>query len=144
MTSNFQTIPIIDLSLANSPTTHPGLLQQLHWALTQVGFLYVSNHEVPQNVVSDLKEVLPRLFRLNQECKEEVALHHSPHFLGYSQVGSETTAGVQDQREQFEFATELPNVWSEGMPQYEKLKGPNQVSNLLLRLVGLLNKEMIR
>jgi isopenicillin N synthase-like dioxygenase len=56
-----------------------------------------------------------------------VALHNSPHFLGYSQIGSETTAGVQDQREQFEFATELPNTWSEGKPRYELLKGPNQV-----------------
>ncbi|KAJ5754383.1 Oxoglutarate/iron-dependent dioxygenase [Penicillium manginii] len=82
MSSNFQSIPIIDLSLANSPATRSGLLQQLHQALIEVGFLYVSNHEVPQNVVSDLKEVLPRLFNLDLEHKEKVALYNSPPFLG--------------------------------------------------------------
>jgi isopenicillin N synthase-like dioxygenase len=132
MSSNFQSIPIIDLSLANSPATRSGLLQQLHQALIEVGFLYVSNHEVPQNVVSDLKEVLPRLFNLDLEHKEKVALYNSPHFLGYSRIGSETTAGVQDQREQFEFATELPYTWSEDKPRYERLKGPNQVCMLVI------------
>jgi isopenicillin N synthase-like dioxygenase len=132
MSSNFQSIPIIDLSLANSPATRSGLLQQLHQALIEVGLLYVSNHEVPQNVVSDLKEVLPRLFNLDLEHKEKVALYNSPHFLGYSRIGSETTAGVQDQREQFEFATELPYTWSEDKPRYERLKGPNQVCMLVI------------
>jgi hypothetical protein len=37
------------------------------------------------------------------------------------------TAGVEDKREQFEFATELPDSWREGHPLCERLKGPNQV-----------------
>lgn len=110
MSSDFQAILVTDLSLANSPVTRPELLQQLHQALVQVEFLYVSNHEVPQNVVSDLKEVLPRLFILDQTRKVEVALRHSPHLLGYSHIGSETRAGLHDQRGQFEFASELPNA----------------------------------
>lgn len=125
--SDFQSIPVIDLSLAKSADTRPKLLQQLHHALTRVGFLYISNHDVPQDAISDLKHLLPRLFELEQETKDKVALHHSPHFLGYSHVGSETTAGVEDKREQFEFATELPDAWVEGKPLYERLKGPNQV-----------------
>lgn len=127
MTSDFQSIPIIDLSLAESPETRPQLLKQLHRALIQIGFLYVSNHGVPRKAVQDLKSLLPRLFDLDSQTKENVALHKSPHFLGYSHVGSETTAGIADKREQFEFATELPDIWREGFPLYERLKGPNQV-----------------
>lgn len=127
MASNFQSIPVIDLSLANSADTRPEFLEQLRHALTRVGFLYISNHDVPQDAILNLKKLLPRLFALNQESKDKVALHHSPHFLGYSHVGSETTAGVEDRREQFEFATELPDAWTEGKPLYERLNGPNQV-----------------
>ncbi|CAI7605020.1 unnamed protein product [Penicillium glandicola] len=126
MTSNFKSIPVIDLSLAKSPLTRPKLLQELHHALTCIGFLYITNHDVPQDVISDLKHALPKLFALDLAEKEEVALHNSPHFLGYSQVGSETTAGVADKREKFEFATELPDLWRVGLPLYERLKGPNQ------------------
>lgn len=127
MTFDFHSIPIIDLSLAKSPATRPKLLEQLHHALTRVGFLYISNHEVPQAAISDLKELLPRLFELDSASKDKVALHHSPHFLGYSQIGSETTAGVEDKREQFEFATELPGDWRAGHLLFERLKGPSQV-----------------
>jgi len=127
MTYDFKSVPVIDLSLEKSPITRPKLLQELHHALTCIGFLYIKSHDVPQNVISNLKYALPTLFALDAAEKEEVALHNSPHFLGYSPVGSETTAGVADKREQFEFATELPDLWHLGLPLYERLKGPNQV-----------------
>ncbi|KGO56754.1 Oxoglutarate/iron-dependent dioxygenase [Penicillium expansum] len=111
MTSNFKSIPVLDLSLANSPLTRPKLLQELHHAFTCIGFLYITNHDVPQDVISDLKHALPKLFALDPAEKDKVALHNSPHFLGYSQ---------------FEFATELPDLWRVGLPLYERLKGPNQ------------------
>lgn len=129
MASNFQSIPILDLSRAKSPTSHSAFLQELHVAITEVGFLYISNHDVSHDAIADLKAILPRLFALDDNIKEEVALHNSPHFLGYSHVGSETTAGAEDKREQFEFATELPSTWDETKPIYERLKGPNQVSD---------------
>ncbi|CAL5871423.1 uncharacterized protein PFLUO_LOCUS5673 [Penicillium psychrofluorescens] len=137
MASNFHSIPVIDLGLAKSPSTRPELLKQLHHAITCVGFLYLSNHDVSQNIISDLRGALPALFALDEATKEEVALHNSPHFLGYSQVGSETTGGVEDKREQFEFATELPNNWREGLPLYERLNGPNQwpANNAALRAI---------
>ncbi|KAJ5794981.1 Oxoglutarate/iron-dependent dioxygenase [Penicillium paradoxum] len=126
MISNFKSIPVLDLSLAKSPATRPQLLQELHYALTSIGFLYIKNHDVPQEAITDLKGALPTLFTLSPAQKAEVALHNSPHFLGYSQVGSEMTAGAEDKREQFEFATELSDSWREGLPLYERLKGPNQ------------------
>ena len=104
---NFTEIPRLDLSLANDPSTEPQLLKQLRHALINVGFMYVENHSVSSAVTSDLQNALPKLFALPPEAKEEVALSKSPHFLGYSAEGSETTAGKADRSEQFEFASEL-------------------------------------
>lgn len=121
----FSEIPILDLNLASTSETRPDLLRQLHHALTSVGFLYVSNHGVPDNIVSDLVAILPQLFSLTDDEKSKVSLGNSPHFLGYSNIGSETTDGKADKREQFEFASELDAIHS-GAPLYENLRGPNQ------------------
>ncbi|KAK7739816.1 hypothetical protein SLS62_011205 [Diatrype stigma] len=130
MSSSFDKIPTIDLSLVDNPETTPQLLDSLHYALTEVGFLYVSNHGVPIDVIASLVQALPTLFSQPADVKKCVAMENSPHFLGYSSVGSETTAGVSDRREQFEFATELTEVWREGLPLYERLRGPNQARSL--------------
>jgi len=123
----FTEIPVLNLSLAGSPSTRGRLIAELRNALVNVGFLYIVNHGVPDTVISDLINVLPKLFALPPEAKEQVALRNSPHFLGYSAVGSETTAGKADGREQFEFATELQPASRETEPLYEQLRGPNQV-----------------
>ncbi|KAI1379610.1 2OG-Fe(II) oxygenase [Hypoxylon crocopeplum] len=126
MTTSFSKIPIIDLSQADDESTRPDLLSSLRYALTEVGFLYVSNHAVPTTIVDGLVNALPTLFELEDEIKESVALENSPHFLGYSGVGNEKTGGKEDRREQFEFATELTATWRPGLPLSERLRGPNQ------------------
>ncbi|KAI5456620.1 hypothetical protein BGZ63DRAFT_417601 [Mariannaea sp. PMI_226] len=123
--SDFTEIPVIDLLLADNVATRPQLLARLRSVLTEIGFLYVSNHGIPPAVIADLIGILPTLFALPDSAKAAIALHNSPHFLGYSAVGSETTAGRLDQREQVEFATELSVVNDRG-PLYERLRGPNQ------------------
>ncbi|KAF7947945.1 hypothetical protein EAE96_009015 [Botrytis aclada] len=126
MSTNFSEIPILDLSLADDASTKPQLLKELKHVLLNVGFLYVKNHGVPRDIIDKLVDVLPSLFALPNEEKNSIALENSPHFLGYNGMGAETTAQVSDQREQFEFATELESSWVEGDPMYKKLLGPNQ------------------
>ncbi|KAK6440977.1 hypothetical protein LTR95_002800 [Oleoguttula sp. CCFEE 5521] len=106
-------IPILDLSWADGPTKRPKLLAQLRTALFHVGFLYISNHSVTPGIVSELADRLPSLFGLPSEEKARLSKLNSPHFVGYSGFAEETTLGKQDQREQFDFATELPVVWRE-------------------------------
>jgi len=121
-------IPTIDLGKSQDPATRPQVLQDLRHALLEVGFLYISNHGIKESVVNDLVHILPSLFGLPEETKEQVALVNSPHFLGFSRFGSEITAKVQDEREQFEFANELPDAYglTKGAPLYTRLQGPNQ------------------
>ncbi|GKT51663.1 putative 2-oxoglutarate-dependent dioxygenase [Colletotrichum spaethianum] len=119
---SFTAIPTIDLSFPDDPASEAKLLDQLHHALVNVGFLYVVNHSVPAKIVTDVVEALPKLFALPAEAKDEIALRNSPHFLGYSSDGSETTAGKADRREQVEFATELEDGWSADLPLRERLR----------------------
>ncbi|KAF5985490.1 epoxide hydrolase [Fusarium coicis] len=117
---DFTQIPIIDIS---SPT--PQTLSHLRTALTQIGFLYISNHSVPTSTITALINILPDLFALSPSAKQEIALENSPHFLGYSAAGTETTAGKTDLREQVELATELERA-PDDAPLYDGLRGPNQ------------------
>jgi isopenicillin N synthase-like dioxygenase len=80
--------------------------------LFDVGFLYITNHGVPQNTITTLTDLLPPLFALRNEEKAALSKLNSPHFLGYSGFAEETTLGKQDLREQFDFATELPVVYA--------------------------------
>ncbi|KFH40547.1 2-oxoglutarate-dependent dioxygenase-like protein [Hapsidospora chrysogenum ATCC 11550] len=123
--ATFTEIPRIDLSLAGDPLTEPTLLAKLRYALIDVGFMYIENHGVPTRVVDDIRTALPELFALPPSAKAAVSISNSPHFLGYSGDGSETTAGQSDRREQFEFANELTATWREGLPLSERLRGPN-------------------
>ncbi|KAM0478887.1 hypothetical protein ACHAPX_004865 [Trichoderma viride] len=124
--SSFQEIPVIDLALADDPTLLPTLLSALRSALTEVGFLYISNHKVPQQVLDSLVDILPRLFALPDSAKTAAALENSKHFLGYSGAGTEITNGQADVREQIEFATDLTAISDPNAPLYEGLRGPNQ------------------
>jgi len=50
---------------------------------------------------------------------------NSPHFLGYSALGSETTASKTDLREQFEFSNELEDECQDPL-SFQRLRGPSQ------------------
>ena len=130
------TIPILDLKTAEDPECRELLLEQLRDALFNIGFLYISNHGVPEATIAELTDLMPALFNLSDASKAGLSKLNSPHFLGYSGLAEETTQGKCDFREQFDFATELPVVFREDRNSgytgrdfskvYWKLRGPNQ------------------
>ncbi|KAK2035182.1 2OG-Fe(II) oxygenase superfamily protein [Colletotrichum zoysiae] len=140
---SFTTIPIIDLSLADDPASEAGLLERLRHALVHVGFLYVVNHGVLEETISAVVEALPRLFALPAAAKEEMALANSPHFLGYSGDGAETTAGAADRREQVEFATELADGWRPA-PWPSSYPGLRSVVEAYVSEMTLLGERFLR
>jgi len=135
-------IPVLDLSKAQDASSRDDLLFQLRDALFNVGFLYIRNHGVPEQIVNNLVSKLPALFDLPDDVKQSLSKLNSPHFLGYSGLAEEITLGKNDLREQFDFATELPAIWqdpSNELPTtngnhhghdltqpYWRLRGPNQ------------------
>ncbi|EME84874.1 uncharacterized protein MYCFIDRAFT_88617 [Pseudocercospora fijiensis CIRAD86] len=133
-------IPVLDLSLASDSKQKPQLLDQLHNALFEVGFLFIINHGVKRKTIDNLTDLLPSLFALPEPEKAALSKLNSPHFLGYSGFAEETTLGKQDLREQFDFATELPPVYQDADSNdssksvqdrdfsklFWRLRGPNQ------------------
>jgi len=47
---SFSAIPILDLSLAKDPATKPQFLVDLRHALLEVGFLYLKNVGIPEEL----------------------------------------------------------------------------------------------
>lgn len=122
-------LPILDLALADDPSRKPELLAQLRDALFNVGFLYVTNHRVPAATIRNLVSRLPVLFDQPPEAKAAMSKLNSPHFLGYSGYAEEVTLGAKDLREQFDYATELPDIWNSEASYSDlfwRLRGPNQ------------------
>lgn len=98
---SFVSIPIIDYSLALSPTTKTLLLEQLKEALVMVGFFYLKNPPIAADVKEAFVEKAIQLCNLPLEKKLEIDMVNSRHFLGYSRLGAEKTAQRMDHRELF-------------------------------------------
>lgn len=84
------TIPIIDFSKykpneANSGTTKE-FLEELHHAMSEIGFFYIKNHGVPLELQKRSFDTIKSFFKLPIEEKLEIELKNSPHFRGYSRL----------------------------------------------------------
>lgn len=102
--STFTSIPVLDLSLINSPTSKPDFLVRLRQALVHTGFFYIENTTqwVPASVQSEFVQKAIDLCNLPVERKLEIDMINSKHFLGYSRMGCERTAAKTDYREMFD------------------------------------------
>ena len=66
---SFTSIPILDLSLAKDPATKPAFLADLRHALMEVGFLYLKNVGIPQEVFDQVIEEGKGFFDIPEEEK---------------------------------------------------------------------------
>ena len=82
----FSEIPILDISLARSPETKPEFLVQLRDALLNVGFLYIKNVGIDQDLYDRVCEAGIKFFDLPDEEKLRIEMKNQPSFLGYSRV----------------------------------------------------------
>ncbi|KAL6889279.1 hypothetical protein HDV57DRAFT_320105 [Trichoderma longibrachiatum] len=121
----FTSIPILDLDLSRDPATKPEFLTQLRHALMEVGFLYLKNVGISQELWDEVIRQGKAFFDIPQEEKLKIEMKNAPSFLGYSQLSAEITAGATDHREQIDLSTEhaLPGP---DAPRYHNLLGPNQ------------------
>lgn len=113
--TTFTSIPVLDLSLVESPATKPLFLSELRRALVIVGFFYLKNTPVSVDVQKEFVQKSKDLFNLPLEKKLEIDMVNSKHFLGYSRLGCERTARKTDHREMFdvcEVVVHTSNDWS--------------------------------
>ncbi|KAI0881228.1 Clavaminate synthase-like protein [Annulohypoxylon maeteangense] len=122
---SFTSIPILDLALARDPQTKPQFLADLRHALLEVGFLYLKNVGIPDELWQQVISEGIAFFDIPKEEKLKIEMKNAPSFLGYSQLSAEITAGKIDHREQIDLSTEHP-LPSPSAPQYTNLQAPNQ------------------
>ena len=121
----FKEIPILDLSEAKSDGTKPEFLKKLRDALLMVGFLYIKNFGIDQELCDKVCEQGIRFFDLPEEEKLRIEMRNQQSFLGYSRLGNEITAHKADWREQIDLSTPHP-IPKETDPRYHHLLAPNQ------------------
>jgi isopenicillin N synthase-like dioxygenase len=86
-TQTFDTIPILPLSRALDPATKPKFLEDLRHALLNVGFLYLSETGLPEQLIKDVIRECHGFFKeLPQDEKERIEMKNEKSFLGWSRV----------------------------------------------------------
>ena len=79
---SFESVPILDLALAQTPDSKPAFLASLRDALLEVGFFYIKNTGVDDELVQDVITQGRAFFDLPQEEKLKVQMKNVPSFLG--------------------------------------------------------------
>jgi isopenicillin N synthase-like dioxygenase len=102
-------------------------LAELRNAAHEVGFFYVTGHDVDARLTRDLMESARRFFSLPDAEKLAIEMVNSPHFRGYNRVASERTRGQPDWREQIDIGPDRAVIPRGGSsPVWGRLRGPNQ------------------
>ena len=132
---NITALPVVDLR-ADSGQLRKSLREAAH----EVGFFYLTGHQVPDTLAARVLEMARRLFELPQADKDAVAMVRSPHFRGYTRLGGELTRGEVDWREQIDIGPERLPIGGPGKPDYLWLQGPNQWPAALPELPGIIDE----
>jgi isopenicillin N synthase-like dioxygenase len=106
----------------------------------EVGFFYLTGHQVPESLTRRVLAAARQLFALPQADKDAVAMIRSPHFRGYTRLGGELTRGEVDWREQIDIGPEREPIGGPGRPDYLWLQGPNQWPARLPELPGIIGE----
>ena len=111
-------IPVIDIgrlrdihSLNNADfcSRSVQLANEIGCACRSMGFFYITNHGVPDNLVRRLEALAREFFALPLEQKMQIAMvKGGKAWRGYFPVGDEVTSGIPDQKEGIYFGTEPP------------------------------------
>jgi isopenicillin N synthase-like dioxygenase len=121
-------IPLLDLECFGAGSIQrKRFLGDLRHAAREVGFFYVTGHDIAPKLLSDVIAVTRRFFALPLHDKCSLDIANSPHFRGYTRVAWERTRGREDWREQLDLGAEEPSPPIEGTaPVWMRLHGPNQ------------------
>jgi isopenicillin N synthase-like dioxygenase len=132
MSVDFSSIPLVDISalitgdIAGSRTA----AEALGKAAREVGFVYVTGHDIPAALFDRLLDAAKAFFAQPLERKMEVYIGRSANHRGYVPAGEEVfAAGTKDAKEAFDLSIDLPAdhpAVSAGTP----MLGPNQWPDL--------------
>lgn len=121
-------IPVLDLGTARQAdgSFSPDFIEQLRYATHNVGFFQITDYGAAPGQPEQLLDTIRRFFGLPLEERLKLDNRLSPHFRGYTRMGTEVTQGKADAREQIDYSPERQPVkdYPEDQP-FWLLQGPN-------------------
>lgn len=128
MTESALSLPLLDLSMfaANESSANAErFVDRLRQTCHDIGFFYLINHGVPEQINTALTDAAAQFFALPEPDRLSIAMDKSPHFRGYTPFKGEHTNGKADLRDEIDFGPErpVPKVLDHS---WERLIGPNQ------------------
>jgi isopenicillin N synthase-like dioxygenase len=139
MSQDQETIPVLDLAAARQAdgSFSPDFIEQLRDAAHRVGFFQLIGYGAAPGQAEDLLATIKQFFDLPLEERMKLDNRLSPHFRGYTRMGTEVTQGRADAREQIDYSPdrepvpdyppEQPywllqghNMWPDSLPELEQ------------------------
>lgn len=128
MPQDQEAIPVLDLSAARQAdgSFSPDFIEQLRDASHRVGFFQLIGYGAAPGQAEDLLATIKRFFDLSLEERMKLDNRLSPHFRGYTRMGTEVTQGRADAREQIDYSPDREPVLDYPREQpYWLLQGHN-------------------
>ncbi|KAI3824144.1 hypothetical protein L1987_05593 [Smallanthus sonchifolius] len=144
MSTNFQSIPLIDISPLVAKCDDPNVMEDkdaaevvrlLDRACRDAGFFYVKGHGIPDSLIKEVRDITHKFFDLPYEEKLKIKLSNETGYRGYQWIGENITKGVPDRHEAIDCYKELnkgmygdlgdplvgTNKWPADPPNFKKL-----------------------
>lgn len=130
---SFDSIPVVDIAPLLNGSDKMAVANQIRWALSNVGFMYVKNHGIANDFVDSVFDVTRRFFALPMEEKMKLHVGNSDVALrGYIEpFGENTNPGItRDLKECFDIGPERAtltgpffgqNQWPAGFAEFQEL-----------------------
>jgi isopenicillin N synthase-like dioxygenase len=100
-------IPVVDLDqfLQGTPARQAAFVQELGHAFEEVGFVSVTNHGIPADLIADLYRLVQSFFNLSEEQKRQYEVPGLAGQRGYTSFGKEHAKGsdAPDLKEFFQY-----------------------------------------
>ncbi len=107
----FEEIPVIDIGPLVDGTNVAAKIKeistQLGKACLNVGFFYIKNHGIEEELIASLFSEGHRFFREPVEEKQKINMKNSNVFRGWFELGGELTSKKKDWKEGLYFGAEL-------------------------------------
>ncbi|KUJ08410.1 Clavaminate synthase-like protein [Mollisia scopiformis] len=96
---DFDTIPLIDVAGIFNPdiSERKKVAAQLYDACTRVGFFYIENHGISQDLVNAVFDCGKEFFALSFDEKMEIYINNMPNYRGYTPLGGSGSSGPDGQ-----------------------------------------------
>lgn len=110
--ASFTEIPLIDIGALGGldKAAHAAVVSKIQDAATNVGFLYISGHNISDARIDNLHEATKEFFARPMEDKMSTYIGNSANHRGYVPEGEERFAGgTADAKEAFDLAQEIPS-----------------------------------